>query len=771
MLLIVLIGYICALLVPVIAKALGRSHGYLIALVPLGVFVYLSTYFNRIVEGEVISRQYNWVPSLDVNFTFQLDGLSLFFGLLISFFGFLIFVYAAAYMKGYKESDKFFMYLLIFMASMLGLVMSSNLIALFIFWELTSFSSYLLIGFSHNAKTSRNAALQAFLVTASGGLALLAGFIILGEVTQTYELVEILSIHERVIDHPYYLAIVILILLGAFTKSAQFPFHFWLPNAMAAPTPVSAYLHSATMVKAGIYLIARFNPTLGGTEIWQFTLMIAGGITMLLGAILAIQHTDLKKILAYTTISALGILVLMLGAGTSLAIQSAMVFLLAHALYKGALFLITGNIDKQTGSRDVLELSGLYKFMPFTGVAAFLACFSMAGVLPFFGFIGKELIYEAALHATVQHIALLVAVIVSGVAFVAIAIEIGYGLFIQNISFSERNYKEAPVAMLVAPVTLAVLGLVFGLFAGVLVQPLLTQVSNVVGNEDLPLELHFWHGFNLVLMLSLLTLLLGTALFFVRKGIRKIPLHLDYLYNHGPTAWYDGLLQLIKRFARLQTSYFQNGYLRNYIAVIVAFFSFMLASVLWQFDLKIFPVANFDIDNVRFYEVIILAFTLVAVFVFFKTRSRLTSIVTMGVVGYAVAIIFIFFGAPDVAITQFLIETLTVVLFVLILHKLPPLRFYPLKSFQNGLYIIISIGFGLLMTSVLLLVTEHPMVSGLKAYFAENTYILGKGKNAVNVILVDFRALDTMGEISVLAIAAIGIVALLKLKLVKGKMK
>lgn len=768
MLIAVLIGYVCAFIVPLLAKPAGRSLGYILSLIPLGIFAFLCTYLSPIINGQMLVGYYEWVPAFGVNLTFRLDGLSLFFALLISFFGGLIFIYSAGYMKGNQQVDRFFMYLLIFMASMLGLVLSSNLISLFIFWELTSFSSYLLIGFTHKNDTARKSALQAFLVTASGGLALLAGFVILGEITGTYELAEILNMKTLVVGDTFYLAAVILILIGAFAKSAQFPFHFWLPNAMAAPTPVSAYLHSATMVKAGIYLIARFTPILGGTDVWQLILMLGGGITMLLGAILAIQHIGLKKILAYTTISALGIMVLMLGTGTPLAIQSAMAFLLAHALYKGALFLITGNLDKQTGTRNVLELSGLYKSMPYTGFATFLACFSMAGVLPFFGFIGKELIYEAALDATFQNITLLVAVILSGIAFVTIAIDISFGIFIGQNKGNRKRPEEAPFAMLAAPLILAGLGLIFGLFAGVLVQPLLARVANVILNQEVPLGLQIWHGFNVVLMLSLLTLLLGFFLYLFRARSRQLPSSLGFIYRNGPAAIYEKFLIIISRFARGQTRFLQNGYLRNYLIVIASVLVVMLGSFIWLRGISFLALFSaFDLSNLRFYEAITISLAVVALVVFFRTRSRMAAIITMGVVGYAVAIVFILFGAPDVAITQLLIETLTVVLFVLVLHKLPPLKFYSVKNLKY-VYAAISIAFGLMMTTILLLVTKHPLVSSLKEYYAENTYLLGQGRNAVNVILVDFRALDTMGEISVLAIAAVGIVALLKLKIVKG---
>jgi multicomponent Na+:H+ antiporter subunit A len=398
MLIAVLAGFALSILVPLVHRLIPRISGLLFSLLPAVLFVYFLSLLPRVVAGEGLWVTYNWISAMDIQLSFFLDGLSLFFVLLISGFGFFIFLYAGSYLKGHRYFDRFFIYLFLFMSSMLGLALSGNLISMFVFWELTSLSSYMLIGFYNENETSRKNALQAMLVTVFGGLAMMAGIILTGMIAGSYHFSELLNSSEVLKEHPWYLAALILLLLGAFTKSAQFPFHFWLPNAMAAPAPVSAYLHSTTMVKAGIYLLARISPIFGGTPEWHFILTSIGGITMFTGALLAIQYTDLKKILAYTTISALGVMVFLIGIGTTLAIQAAMVFLLAHALYKGTLFLVTGNIDHETGTRDVSELSGLAKKLPYTAYAAVLAAMSMAGVMPFFGFIAKEILYEAAIR-------------------------------------------------------------------------------------------------------------------------------------------------------------------------------------------------------------------------------------------------------------------------------------------------------------------------------------------------------------------------------------
>lgn len=770
MLFAVLAGFIFAFLTPLIARATKEKTGYLLALLPFAIFSYLCTFISPVIQGETFRFFYPWLPGQGINLDFFVDGLSLFFALLISGFGVLIFIYSGSYMKNYRHRDKFFVYLLLFMGSMLGLVLSENLISLIVFWELTSFSSYLLIGFNNDNAASRQSALHAMLITVFGGLFLLAGMILLGSASGTYSLVEILSNGRSIQDHKNYIMIFILFCLGAFTKSAQFPFHFWLPNAMAAPTPVSAYLHSSTMVKAGIYLLARFNPALGGSEIWHTTLITVGFITMLWGAVVAMLQSDLKKILAYTTISALGILVLMLGLGTPQAVQAAMVFLLAHALYKGTLFLMTGNVDKATGTRDITFLKGLRKNMPFTAVAAILACLSMSGVMPFIGFVGKEMLYTAAFESEILSNLLLAGVMVSGLIFVAICIDIGYTMFFGLSAESLETTEEVPVGMLAGPLVLSMLGLVFGFLAPSLVQPLLSWSSLAVLPGMELMELHLWHGFNQIFMLSLLTLLLGFGLYKLRKPVRNLASDKVYALKVNGAVMFQNLLEakffLFKAFIK----FLQNGKLKNYLLIILIFFTLIIIYTLWRFDLTLDFSQSFTFFHYKIYEIINLLIILFALGMVFYTKSRLTALVTLGVVGYGIALIFIIYSAPDVAMTQFLIETLTVVLFVLVLHKLPDFQVYTNRKNRIP-HIIVSVLFGGLMTYILLLVTQSPLESKLKEYFVENSYLLGKGKNIVNVILVDFRALDTLGEITVLGIAALGIYALLKLRLNNGGVK
>ncbi|WP_187260813.1 putative monovalent cation/H+ antiporter subunit A [Pontibacter beigongshangensis] len=767
MLIVILAGVLLAFLAPLLYRWLGRYVSIPMALYPLSAFVFLASYLPQVLSGETINVVYRWAPALNINLHFYIDGLSLFFALLVTGFGTLIMIYAGGYLKGDPLLGRFYLYLTLFMVAMAGVVLSGNIFCLFVFWELTSLSSYLLIGYKHNKQESRDAALQALMVTGAGGMALMAGLLLLGMAGETYTLSDLLHKRELVTSHDLYLPLLVLILIGAFTKSAQFPFHFWLPNAMAAPTPVSAYLHSATMVKAGIYLLARLTPVLGGTEVWHYSLMTAGGITTLLGALLAIQHTDLKAILAYTTISALGILVTMTGIGSAPALQAMLVFLLAHALYKGTLFLVAGNVDHATGTREIGQLQGLGKGMKTTAVAAMLAAMSMAGVLPFFGFIGKELLYEAALGATAFKAVLFAVSFFSGMVFAAVALVLGYQLFWRRKARPTPLRHSLSPALFWPPLILASTGLVFGLFPAPLVTPVLRRAAEAMLGVEQLFELALWHGFTLVLGLSLLTLLMGYVVYRYSKRLLSYSSRFNILYKLGPDRVYGLAIKGLLLGSTSLTRIIQNGYLRVYITVMIITLIGLLVLVKNQSQLELdLSQSTVTIMDVRLYEVVLFILILPALLFLIRVRSRLTSIAILGMIGYSGALYFVLFGAPDVAATQLLIETMTVVVFVLVLHKLPQFRFVG-SRFQRIRYMIVSVLFGAMMTYVTLLVKQYPLVSGLKTFYGENSYLLGHGRNIVNVILVDFRALDTLGETTVLGVAAIGIYAMLKLRMDK----
>jgi multicomponent Na+:H+ antiporter subunit A len=725
------------------------------------MFISFFLKYNEIVSGNVIKEATNWIPSLGINFTFLLDGLSLTFVLIITLIGTAVFLYAGSYMKEYEHTGRFYLYIGVFMTSMIGLVLSDNMITLFVFWEMTSISSYLLIGFNHHKESSRKSALQALLVTGGGGLALMAGLILLSQVSGSFEISALYDMHSTIVGSNLYPAIVIFILLGAFTKSAQFPFHFWLPNAMEAPTPVSAYLHSATMVKAGIYLIARFNHAIGGTVIWQDTILVAGTITMVIAALLAFKQTDLKKLLAYSTLSVLGTLTMLLGIGSNLAIKAFFIFLVAHSLYKGTLFLVAGTLDHETGTRDVSVLSGLRKYLPVTMTAALLASFSMMGIIPLVGFIGKETVYSSILEVENFRFFLLALAVISNAFVVMVTILVGIKPFFGNLLPTPKLPHEAPIKMLIGPLVLSVFGLLSGMFPNLFIQKLLDQSTISILAEELGITVKLWHGFNFVLLLSFVTLSLGISIYYFRKQIIQALDNIFLTKFIKPSYWYERLLNGTLSFARLQTKVLQNGYLRYYII-------FIILTTLGLAGFTLFRIPGLDSLEINLdltiYELIIALIIIASTILVITSDSRLKAIVALGVVGFAMGIIFILYSAPDLALTTIAIETLTVILFVLVLYKLPKY----LKLSKPGSKIrdaIIAGSVGIFMTFTVLIVTAGEMQSELKKYFADASLPEGKGRNIVNVILVDFRAIDTLGEISVLAVAAIGVYALLKLRL------
>ncbi|WP_299757241.1 hydrogen gas-evolving membrane-bound hydrogenase subunit E [uncultured Pontibacter sp.] len=760
-----LIGILAAAAAPLLFRAIGRRVVVPMVLIALLLFVYYCTFLPQVLQGQNLVEQYSWVPELGINLQFRMDGLSLLFALLISFFGALVMLYASGYLHNDRLLGRFYLYLTLFMTAMLGLVTSDNIFCLFISWELTSISSYLLIGFKQADKNARTAAWQALLVTGLGGLALMAGLILISISADSYTFSGLTEQRQLVQQHIFYLPAVILVLVGCFTKSAQFPFHFWLPNAMAAPTPVSAYLHSATMVKAGIYLLARLNPVLAGPDVWHYALMAAGGITAVLGAVLALQHTDLKAILAYTTISALGLLVTMLGLGSEYAVKAMLVFLLAHALYKGTLFLVTGCIDHSTGTRDLQKLHHLGPGMKYNGWAASLAALSMAGVFPFIGFVGKELLYES----TLESLLLLAVNFIAGVAFVAVAIIIGFRVFWRKATDKTQLQHKAGFKLYFPPLVLAGIGLLLGVLVSSVPSPLLQQGARaVLADETAKLKLSLWHGFTPVLGLSVLTIIAGMLVYSFLPAIHTRVTALQPVYKYGPNAVYHKLFEQFLVKAKAFILWLQDGYLRSYVMYIMLFFCGLLLFTL-QRDTPGINITDriYQLQEVRLYELVVLFLVIAALVYLLGTRSRLTSIVVMGLIGYSAALFYILFGAPDVAITQFLIETLTVVIFVLLLHKLPAFT-YLSHQFKKYKFIAISVLFGSLMTYVMLLVQQQAIPSELKKYYGKMSYMEAHGRNIVNVILVDFRGLDTLGEITVLAVAALGIFSLLRLNPEKG---
>ena len=741
---------------PALVRRAGNTAGWILAILPAAITMYLASLLPLAAAGQPVVFSLPWSPELGLFFSLRADGLGLLFALLISGVGTLVVIYAGGYLKEHPDLGKFYAWLLVFMGSMLGLALAENMLLLFVFWELTSISSYILIGFEHDNETARAAAQQAFLITAGGGLALLAGLLLLGQPRGTLEFSALLQQGDVVRASPLYLPAVVLILLAAFTKSAQFPFHFWLPNAMEAPTPVSAYLHSATMVKAGVYLLARLGPALNGTDLWLYGVGGVGAATMLLGGYLALLQTDLKRLLAYSTVSALGMLTLLIGLGSPHALEAAVVLLLAHGLYKGTLFLVAGALDHETGTRDIRQLGGLFPVMKLTAVGAGLAALSMAGLPPLFGFISKELSYEVGLEFGPWIIA---AVVFAGLSFVFVAMAAGVGPFWGAQKQTPRSPHEVPVSMWMGILTLAGLSLLFGMFPTLISAPLINPAASAAIGEPTDAALALWHGVNPAFLLSVATVAVGVALFAARNLLRSGLSHLAWPW--GPSFLYDRALTGLDVLTRGLTRLLQSGYLRYYIMTLVLVATGLVGWTLFTRDGWNFPEGTIDI---RFYELALGVLILGAALVATTVQSRLAAVAALGVVGYGVSLIYILYGAPDLAMTQFLIESLTVILFVLAFYHLPP--FTHLSSRRSRIRdVSIALLVGGLMTALVLSATGILYYPSISDYFVENALPLGHGRNIVNVILVDFRAFDTMGEITVLGIAAIGVYVLLKLSI------
>ncbi|WP_295044752.1 hydrogen gas-evolving membrane-bound hydrogenase subunit E [uncultured Paracoccus sp.] len=732
-----------------------RMFGYAASGLAALIFVVLAGMAPGVIGGQPVLAEWAWAPSLTIAMAFMLDGLSLIFGLLISGIGALIFLYATGYMGDHPQFGRFVSFLFAFMIAMLGLVMARDLITLFLFWELTSITSYLLIGFDNDNPRARRNALQAMLITAAGGLALLAGFILIGMAAGGYDLARILS-GPGLQDSALYGPILVLVLLGAFTKSAQFPFHVWLPNAMAAPTPVSAFLHSATMVKAGVYLLARLHPALGGTAAWSVTLTAAGAVTAVFASVLAMRQSDLKQALAYTTLMALGMITMLLVGSHPYALTAAVVFLIVHSLYKASLFMVVGAIDHGAGTREVDRLRGLRRAMPVTAAAAFLACASMAGLPPMIGWIGKELIYAGAPGMAGAPLVIAAAVAANALIF-AVAGIVALRPFLGTPVPTPHPAHEAPWQMLAGPVILAGAGLAAGVFA----QPLLGGIigSTLTGSlmQDRAAGLHLWAGFNAALVLSVLTFTIGVMVYAMRDRFAAM---VDPVMGRLPSldAGWDRLLDGFRDLAAWQTRMIQTGRLTGYMLVVFAVVALALGATILHGR----PIIAPELPRSAFLWLTAI-FTAAGAVLALNTRSRIAAIAGLGTVGIGVAVIFIYAGAPDVATTQLMVETLSAVMFAIAALRLPGLTERRSRS-RQVVHGVLATAVGLCVAVVILSVTASPLDRTITRYFEENSYALAHGLNIVNVVLVDFRAFDTFGELIVVLLASFGAYAVLRRK-------
>ncbi|MBS9719857.1 putative monovalent cation/H+ antiporter subunit A [Tianweitania sp. BSSL-BM11] len=753
--------FVGALLAPLVMLRFPRGGPWLLALAPTFAFITFAAQIGTVSSGNALVGGLPWIPSLDVGLSWYIDGLALAFALLVSGIGILIVLYAGGYLKGHPHHSRFMSFLLLFMGAMQGLVVADGFLTLFVFWELTSITSFLLIGFDHQREASRRAALQALVVTGMGGLALLAGLVTIGMATTTDTLSGLLANPDVLRSSALYVPALILILLAAFTKSAQFPFHFWLPNAMEAPTPVSAYLHSATMVKAGVYLLMRLNPVMGDTVLWETILPLFGGATLLVGSVLALRQSDLKLMLAYTTIGSLGLLVMLTGFGTETAVLGAVLYLIAHALFKGTLFMVVGILDHETGTRRIEDLRGLRSAMPLTFVAALGAGLSMAGIPLFTGFLAKETIYEALLAGgDAWSLLVLIVIILGNAAMAAVGLAVGLTPFTGSLRPTPQAPHEGPVLLWLGPVTLATFGLALALlssaFYGAFADPMASAVAGLaVENHASP----FPHV-SLAFGLSLLTLAIGVAFYLGLQGMRRSIGGVLTAFGWGPDRGFDQVMRGLVTLSVRVTGVVQSGRLDVYITVAFV----VVAAALWMpmlltGELPVLP----SIPQLLLHEWAVLLVAVVGLYAVVRTRNRLTAIVSLGIQGFAVALLFLLMGAPDLSFTQFMVETLSVVILALVMTRirLEPTDHRPWneKLLDGSIAILCGLGFGLL----LLKVTQGTFDAALSAFFSANARIIAHGRNVVNVIIVDFRGFDTLGEIAVVTITGLAILAIIRI--------
>ncbi len=756
--------FLAAFLAPFIFRFTGHLAGWVLAIIPASIFAYLLAFIKPISEGKFIQTSLNWVPEYSLTLSFFIDGLSLTFALLISGIGTIIVIYSGKYLKGHHDQGKFLAYILMFMGSMLGLVLADNMVALFVYWELTSITSFLLIGFDHKRQAARRAAIQALVVTGGGGLALLVGIILLQQALGTWELSALRNYSNVLMEQSTYPIILALFLLAAFTKSAQFPFHFWLPNAMEAPTPVSAFLHSATMVKAGVYLLARMNPTLGNSDIWTISLVAFGSITLLWGATWALKQTDMKQMLAQTTVASLGLLVVLIGIGTDIAITAMVIYLVAHALYKAGLFLTVGIIDHGTGTREITELGGIRRLMPISFFVAIIAAISMAGLPPAIGFFAKEEMYLSLFQFETLSMVVLLVLILGNAMMLVVGAAIAIKPFLGGLKPTPIKPHEGSFALLIGPILFGILALLSGVFITYTGKLIIAPTASTIFNFAIENHLKWYLAMFLkpIILLSVVTWVLGALLFFKLDGVRKFLRRLDDGFKWNFDIGFDWVMFALIRFADRITRFIHHGRLELYLFIV--FVALGIAAIVPLIMNNGLPAMLTSIPELTFYEwsiILMAAFGLVAVLI---AKTRLIAIVSLGIQGFSVALIFMLFGAPDLAFTQFMVETLTVVILALVMSRLYLDR-RDNRIFEDVLRdgsIALICGAGL--TILLIAVVQNPMDLRLTDFFAATSYPLAHGRNIVNVILVDFRGLDTLGEIAVVMSAGIAVMALIRIR-------
>lgn len=785
---IIFIPLLYALLIPFFYKKFKHIHtGWFVLPVPVFIFSYLISFISKIASGYTFIEEINWIPTLGINISIYLDGLSYIFGLLISGIGALVILYSIFYLSKEKEAlHNFYIYILLFMGAMLGVVLSDHVFVLYAFWELTSISSFLLIAYWYERRTSRAGAKKALLITVSGGLAMLAGLIIITLETNMTSIRDWILNDHLIMQSDLFVVAMILILIGALSKSAQFPFSLWLPDAMEAPTPISAYLHSATMVKAGIYFIARLTPIFGGSKEWFWIISVIGLITLFFGSFNAVNQKDLKGLLAYSTISQLGLITSLIGLGSAamyfevaemqtvyaFCIFTALFHLVNHSTFKGSLFMIVGIIDHETGTRDLRKLGGLMTVMPVSFTLALIGGFAMAGLPPFNGFLSKEMFFTSVLSIsensvfgmeTVGYLFPIVAWIASIFTFIycmILVFKTFTGPFKQEKL--DKIVHEAPIGMLISPIILVFFVVAIFFFPNVvgvnLIAPALQAVLPEYEIVYENFKIAAWHGFNLELWMTLGVIGIGILLFLsIKKWIR--------LYTLAPKKFtMNGLYKTIDHgltpYSKKITNFYMTGYFRDYLIYILGFMVLLVGG-----SLILSGDTHLIVENAReikWFEVVLLVALVIGAFICVKAESRLTALIAIGVVGFLVALLFVYFQAPDLALTQLVVETITTALFLLAFRHFPQMKLEKTKSSLKRVNILIASMVGALVTGLVIAVSNNPSDYSIRSFY-DGAYELAGAKNIVNAILVDFRGFDTMFEIVVLLMCGIGVYVLIKL--------
>lgn len=743
--------------------------GWLLALAPLAALGLLLSRLPALESAGALGYRLNWLPSLGLGAALYFDHLSALFAFLVTGIGALVMIYAGYYFKGDPDAWRFFSYMMLFKTAMLGVVLAGDVITLFIFWEATSVTSFLLIAYKYKDEAARRGAFKSLLITGGGGVALLVGLLLVSTIVGSADFVDILNSGELLRQHSWYLAALGLFALGAFSKSAQVPAHIWLPDAMSAPTPASAYLHSATMVKAGIYLMARFNPVLGKTEPWFWVLSLFGLATMLTGAYLGLKQKDLKALLAYSTISQLGVLMMLIGQETEDAFKALVIGILAHALYKSALFLVVGIVDHETGTRNLDRLGGIGRAMPFSLAIGSIAALSMAGLPPLFGFLAKETLLAAVVHPSAPELAGLLftgGAVLGGALLLAQA-----GILVADTFLGQRRVElqphEAPAGMLLAPAIPALLSLL----VAVLPEPaplasLLAGAAAESYGDTVKVSLALWTGLNLPLALSLVAITIGVGLFVFRRQARAAQARFELGFSINDV--YDGFLRLVDAAAYLATR-LQVGRLRHYLAMMLLGMGALILA-LGQLP---FPV-SLPAVNMSQELVILRAFTLLLVVASAAAtlllRRDLLAILAMGASGLSIAVLFVLEPAPDLALVMIVVDILTVVIMVLALRRLPRTQRLRASEFtfsQSRLSLtgdlLLALGSGLVMAVIVLTaLISRPRETVVTPYYEANAKLLAGATDIVGAIVIDFRSFDTLIEIVVFSLAGVATYTLLR---------